>query len=73
MDRLIIEFSFGTDFYETAQIHDCDAICDVLDNAQVMGDKDVGESEFGPKPLEEIEYLGLNGHIQGGYRFIGKK
>jgi hypothetical protein len=63
--RLIIEFFFGTDFHETTEIHDRDTICDVLDNAQVMGDKDIGKSELGPKLLEEVEYLGLNGHIQG--------
>ena len=56
--------------YHLAQIHDADAVGDVLDNAQVMGDEQVGQTHLLLQILEHIDDLCLNGNVQCGNRLV---
>ena len=40
------------------------------DDGQVMGDEDVGDSEFLLEVIEQVEDLGLDGQIQRGDRLV---
>ena len=53
-------------FNGLAQIHDHDLIGDVVDHAQIVGDEDVGQIQLLLEVLQEVEDLGLDGHIQRG-------
>lgn len=54
--------------HDAAQIHDADPIADVADHIEVVRDKEVRELQVFLKSHEQIENLGLDGDIQGGYR-----
>ena len=56
--------------HQLAQVHDADAVGDVLDHAQVMGDEQVGQAHFLLQVLEHIHDLCLNGHVQCGDRLV---
>ena len=43
----------------------------MLDHAQVVGDEQIGEVEFVLQIHENVQNLGLDGHVQGGYRLVG--
>jgi len=60
-----------THFHDPAKIHHRDPIADMPDHIEGMGDEQVGEIELSLKPDQQVEDLGLDGHIQCGHRFIG--
>ena len=43
----------------------------IRDSAQVVGDEQIGEVEFVLQIHENVQNLGLDGHVQGGYRLVG--
>ena len=47
-----------------AQIHDHDASGNVANHGEIVGDEEIGKAHFLLKVHEEIENLGLDGHIQ---------
>ena len=51
-------------------VHDGHPVADVLHHRQVMGDEEIGEAEFLPQRLEQVDDLGLDGDVQGGNRFV---
>ena len=55
---------------QLAQIHNTDAVGDMLDNAQVMRDKEVGQPHLLLQILNHIDDLRLNRDIQRGDRLI---
>ena len=55
---------------QLAQIHNTDAVGDMLDNAQVMRDKEVGQAHLLLQVLKHIDDLRLNRDIQRGDRLI---
>ena len=56
--------------HHLAQIHDADAVGDMLDNAQVMGDEQVGQTHLLLQILKHIDDLCLNGNVQCGDRLV---
>ena len=52
------------------QIHNGNAIGDVLYDGQVVGDKQICGTELVLQFLEQVQNLGLNGHIQSGNRLV---
>ena len=52
-------------------IHHDDAVREVADHAEVVGDENHGQVEVLAKAFEEIEDLGLDGDIERGDRLIG--
>ena len=56
--------------YQLPQIHDSHPVRQVGDHVQVVGDKQIGQPQFPAKLQQQVEHLGLHGHIQGGHRLV---
>ena len=56
---------------DLSQVHDGDAVADVLHHAQVVRDEEVGQAELGFQLGHQVEHLRLNRHIERGHRFVG--
>ncbi len=54
----------------TAQVHHDHAVAEVLDHAQVMADKQIGQPQFVAQVHEQVENLRLNRHIQRRHRLV---
>jgi hypothetical protein len=63
----------GHDFNNLARIHNGQAAGQVGYQAQIMGYQHISEGKLFFKAQEQIDDLGLDGHIQGAYRLIGQK
>jgi len=48
-----VEVGTGCDFDDSSEVHDGDAVADVADYGEVVGDEEVGEAEFGLEVCEE--------------------
>ena len=46
MLRIVVEFLAFGQFDNFAQVHDCHAVGDVFDHAQVVRDKEIGEAKL---------------------------
>ena len=70
MKGILIE-AFGCgDFNDLAEIHYGNAVGDVFDDAEVVGDEQVGEVEGFLEVFEEVDDLGLYGYVEGGDGFV---
>ena len=58
-------------FYNSAKVHDCDAVTHVADHRKIMGDQKERKGEFSLQFLEKVDNLSLDGEVQRGNRFIG--
>ena len=67
LEQLVV----GGDLHDLSQIHDSDAIGDVSNHRQVVGDEQIGQIELRLKILKQVDDLGLNGYVQGGDGFVG--
>ena len=70
MVRLAIERLPVRNLDHLTQIHNGNAIGDVLYDGQVVCDKQIRGTELVLQFLEQVQNLGLNGHIQSGYRLV---
>ena len=66
-----VKFERGRHLDNFADVHDSDAIADMGDDAEIVGDEDVGEPHLFLQLLQEVEDLGLHRDIEGGDRFVG--
>src|SRR5215472_8587137 len=55
---------------DLAEIHDRDAVADVLDHREVVSDKQVGKPELALQVGEQVDYLRLHRDIEGGHRLV---
>ena len=62
-------FSLGQ-LHDLAQIHHRDADAHVFHNTQIKADENVGEVELLLPLQQQVEHLGLDGHIQGAHRLV---
>jgi len=53
-----------------AQIHNADGIGDMLNNAQVVGDEEIGEVTLFLQFLQQVDDLSLDRNVQSGNRLI---
>ena len=60
----------GGQLHDPSQVHDRDAVRNVLHHGQVMGNEDVGQFQLFLEPHQQIENLGLDGHIQRRDRLV---
>ncbi len=70
VQRLLVHRLAGADLAELAQVHHRDPVADLLDQGQVVGDEQVGQAQLAAQPLEEVEHLRLDQHVQGGDRLV---
>lgn len=57
-------------FHHLAQIHDRDVVREILDDREVMGDKDIGKSNVLLQLFQQVQDLRLNRNVQCGNRFV---
>ncbi len=55
---------------DPAQVHHGDPVADVAHDRQVVGDEEEGQPEPGLEVGEEVDDLGLGGHVQRAHRFV---
>ncbi len=65
------EFGGGGGFDDTAGIHDFDAVTDLGDDGQIVGDEDDGHAEFLLVFFDQLEDFGLHGDVERGGGFVG--
>ncbi len=53
-----------------AAVHDDNAVADLRDDTEVVGDEDDPHPEVAGDPADELEDLGLNHDIEGGRRLV---
>ena len=66
-----VHLACRADLDQLAEVHDADRVGHVADHGQVVGDEQVRQAAFAPQFLHQVEDLGLDGHVQGGYRLVG--
>ncbi len=71
MKGILIESLGCGDFNNLTEVHDCNAVGDVFDDAEVVGDEQVGEVEGFLEVFEEVDDLSLYGYVEGGDGFVG--
>ena len=52
------------------EVHDDHAVGEVLDDAEVVGDEEVGDAEVALQLDEEVEHLGLDALVQRRHRLV---
>ena len=57
--------------HHLAEVHNADAVGEVLNDGQVVGDEEDGQAEFLPQLVQQVDNLGLNGHVQRGHGLVG--
>jgi hypothetical protein len=58
------------DLHHLAEVHDRDPVRDVPDNGQVVRDEHVGNAEPLLQLLEQVDYAGLDRHVERGDRLV---
>ena len=59
-----------SDLHHPAEVHDRDAVRDVLHHRDVVGDEEQREAEPALEILQQVDDLGLDGHVQGRDRLV---
>src|ERR1700730_5836028 len=70
MERGGIKLAGWRGLDDATEIHHGNAPADMLDDRQIVGNKEISETEFLLQVLQQIDDLGLDRHIQCRYRFI---
>ncbi len=58
-------------FDDLAEIHHGDAVADVLDDGQIVGDEEIGQPLLLLQPHHQVDHLRLDRHIQRRDRLVG--
>jgi hypothetical protein len=58
------------DLDQLAEIHDRDAVADVLHHREVVGDEEIGEAEALLQVLQQVDDLRLDRHVERGDRLV---
>ena len=70
VERVVKEGVAIGELDDLAEVHDGDAVRDVLDHAEVVGDKEIGEAQLGLEVLHQVDDLRLNGDVEGRDRLV---
>src|SRR5215217_1141493 len=70
VERFLVEGDAVRHLDDLAEVHDGDAVGDVLDDGEVVGDEEVGQTELLLEVFEEVDDLGLDRDVEGGDRFV---
>ncbi len=65
MPGLVEDFTGPTNFDNASQIHNGNGLAQVTHDPQIVGNKDHGQAPLLLQIKEEVQYLSLNGDIQG--------
>src|SRR5262249_41733503 len=64
MQRIAVQLITVGELDHLAKVHDRDTMAQVTDNAEIMGNEEVGEVELVAEIFEEIDDLCLDGHVE---------
>src|SRR5712691_2128716 len=70
MPRAGVDALHGTQLDDLAEIHDEDAVADVLHAIEVMRDEDIGERKVALEIDEQVEHLNLDRLVERGNRLV---
>ena len=70
MAPFLIDRFPGPQLHDVPQVHNHDAVAEMLDNPQIVGNEHVRQVEFLLDVLHQVDDLSLNGHVQGADRLI---
>ena len=71
MDRFLVELVGARVLDDLAQIHDRDPVGHVANDAEVVGDEEIGQAELVLNVLEQVDDLGLHGNVERRNGFVG--
>ena len=66
MERVAEKLQGRRRLHDLPEVHDRDAVADVLHHRQVVGDEKIGELHGLLEFLQQVQYLGLDGYVKGG-------
>ena len=66
MQGVLVQLVGAGQLHHVAQVHHGDAVGDVLDDVQIVGDEQVGQAQLLLQIVKQVDNLGLDGHVQGG-------
>ena len=69
-DRPLVELLRRGDLDDFAEVHDRDSVRDMADDAEVVGDEDVGEVELLLQVREQVDHLRLDRDIERRDRLV---
>ena len=64
MGRPLVDVFLRPDLDDLAEVHDSDAIGDVTNEREIVGDEQVGETEVALQRLEQVDDLGANRDVE---------
>jgi hypothetical protein len=67
----VVDVTRRAELHHVAEVHHRDAVADVLDHREVVGDEQVREAELLLEVLEEIEHLRLDRDVESRDRLVG--
>ena len=67
----VVKLRDGAGLDDLAAMHDGDALADVAHDGEVVGDEQQREAELALELAQQIEDLGLDRDVEGGYRLVG--
>ena len=70
MPRLAVERVARGELHDPAEVHHRDPVRDVADHAEIVRDEEVGEPEPLLEVFEQVDHLGLDGHVERGDRLV---
>src|SRR5829696_1289732 len=70
MQRVRVEFVAVSQFDQLAEVHHPDAVADVFDDGEVMGDEKVGQTPVSLELPHQVDDLGLDRNIQSRDRLV---
>ena len=62
--RVAVELLDRADLDDLAEVHDADAVGEVLDDRQVVADEQVGQVEVALQVEQQVEHLALDRHVE---------
>ncbi len=69
----VIDVSALAQLDDPSCIHHHDVVTVLGHHAEIMGDQDDGRFELVLQPVDEVQDLGLNGHVQGSRGLVGNQ
>ena len=70
MPRVVVDLLRRPELDDVAEVHHRDAVGDVVDDREVVGDEDVGQTELLAQLLHQVDDLRLHRDVQGAHRFV---
>ncbi|SAJ34076.1 Uncharacterised protein [Enterobacter cloacae] len=70
MQRVLVELVRRPHLRRSAEVHHQDVVGDVADHRQVVRDEHVGGAELLLQVHEQVQYLGLDRHVEGRGRLV---